>query len=136
MKEKIKEIVYRAIREIAGTEDPFRFAVHDDICYDIAVRSVELAMERGAENMEPLTDGYLTKSCHTHQEDENGPYCWEWSVEDGYVELSNWAEGVKCEDGYFVSASSGEYKLWKIKYVWQLEALLKAAGCEEKGGEE
>jgi hypothetical protein len=51
-KEEIKDIVYRAIREIAGTEDPFRFAVHDDMCYDIAVRAVEIAMW---EETKPIT---------------------------------------------------------------------------------
>lgn len=47
----IKEIVFRAIREVAHTEDAERWAVHNDICYDIAVRAVELALgeEKGGE---------------------------------------------------------------------------------------
>lgn len=51
MKEKIKEIVYQAIREVARTDDPFHYAVHDDICFDIAVRAVEIALgeEKGGE---------------------------------------------------------------------------------------
>ena len=47
-----KEIVYQAIREIADTEDAERWAVHNDICYDIAVRAVEIAM---GEETKPIT---------------------------------------------------------------------------------
>ena len=36
-------VVYRAIAEVAQTEDPYRYAVHNDICFDIAMRAVELA---------------------------------------------------------------------------------------------
>lgn len=46
--EERKAIVYRAIAEVARTDDPYRYAVHDDICFDIAMRAVELAM--AAEN--------------------------------------------------------------------------------------
>jgi hypothetical protein len=52
MKEKIKEIVYRAIREVAGTDDPYRYEVKEGLGYDIAVRAVEIAMgerEKGGE---------------------------------------------------------------------------------------
>ena len=46
MKDRIKDIVYRAIREVAHTDDPFRFEVHNDICFDIAYRAVEIALEK------------------------------------------------------------------------------------------
>ena len=46
MKDLIKKIVYRAIREVAHTDDPFRFEVHNDICFDIAYRAVEIALEK------------------------------------------------------------------------------------------
>lgn len=41
--EEWKAIVYRAIAEVAQTDDPYRYAVHNDICFDIAMRAVELA---------------------------------------------------------------------------------------------
>lgn len=52
MKEKIKEIVYRAIREVAGTDDPYRYEVKEGLGYDIAVRAVEIAM---GEETKPIT---------------------------------------------------------------------------------
>ena len=60
----IKEIVYQAIREIADTEDAERWAVHNDICYDIAVRAVELALgeEKPSEDLEEEISNYL-KEC-------------------------------------------------------------------------
>ncbi len=51
-----KEIVYRAISEIAHTDDPFRFAVHNDISYDIAAKAVEIAKEHYVELLKTLYD--------------------------------------------------------------------------------
>lgn len=51
-----KEIVYQAISEIAHTDDPFRFAVHDDISYDIAARAVEITKEQYVELLKTLYD--------------------------------------------------------------------------------
>ena len=41
---ELKEAVYAAIREKAGTEDPYGWSVKNDICYDIALRAAEIAV--------------------------------------------------------------------------------------------
>lgn len=80
----------------------------------------------------PLTAEILEKNGENINRWQDVAREWTWYNEDGdYIELTLHAEGETCKDGFFVSANGGEYKLFTIHYVHELQHALRLCGIEK-----
>lgn len=80
----------------------------------------------------PLTEEILNRNCKNILRWKGKGYEWTWyNEDDGYIELSSRAEGETCKDGFFVSANGGEYRLFTIHYVHELQHALRLCGFEK-----
>jgi hypothetical protein len=59
-------------------------------------------------------------------------YEWTWRGENGYVELSESVSDQICNDGYFLSVNNGNYYTMRIRYVHELQHLLRLAGVNNE----
>ena len=81
----------------------------------------------------PLTAEILERNCKNILRWKGKGYEWTWyNEDDGYIELSSRAEGETCKDGFFVSANGGEYQLFTIHYVHELQHALRLCGIEKE----
>lgn len=80
----------------------------------------------------PLTEEILEKNCENINHWQGVAREWTWYNKNGdYIELTLHAEGETCKDGFFVSANGGEYYLFVIHYVHELQHALLLCGIEK-----
>ena len=81
-----------------------------------------------------LTAEILDMNCGHIQSWNGKSVVWTWynykEGRSGYIELSKHAEGETCKDGFFFSVNDGEYYLFKITYVHELQHALRLCGIE------
>lgn len=81
----------------------------------------------------PLTKEILDKNCANIIVREYVSCEWTWYNDNGdYIELSIHAGGETCEDGFFFSVNGGEYYLFTIYYVHELQHALRLCGIEKE----
>ena len=82
----------------------------------------------------PLTAEILDKNCADNvRERKYVGREWTWYNDDmDYIEVSTHAGGFDCRDGFFVSANDGEYYLFVIRYVHELQHALRLCGIEKE----
>jgi len=81
----------------------------------------------------PLTAEIMDKNCGNVKDYRGVSYEWTWYNDDmGYIEVSAHAEGEDCEDGFFISANGGEYYLFVIHYVHELQHALRILGIDKE----
>ena len=78
----------------------------------------------------PLTVEILDKNCEHIRTWYGKSFEWTWYNEENgsYIELSSRA----CEDDFFFSVNGGEYYLFKITYVHELQHALRLCGIEKE----
>lgn len=81
----------------------------------------------------PLTAEILEKNREEARRYRDGhTFEWTWRGKIGYVELSEKAEGNYCPQGFWLSTEGGEYHTMQIRYVHELQHLLRVCGVEKE----